>query len=217
MQWSSGKTNGLLCGSLSKLVDTNKRKWDVHVSEVLWAYRTTHKLSLGFTPFQLVYGVEAILPIELEITSLRTSFSRMCNKEETHAQRLVQLETLDEKRLQALQHLEATQQRRKARYDALIKKKKKPELKEGSLVMKYDGRVEKRLDKKLLRRWEGPFSVKKKFKNNTYLLEDANGQEVPGRANEYRLKVFYPRIPWPADPHAMHGDLLGGERCDTKK
>ena len=38
------------------------------------------------------------MPIELEITSLRTSFSRMCNKEETHAQRLVQLETLDEKR-----------------------------------------------------------------------------------------------------------------------
>ena len=144
------KTNGLLCGSLSKLVDTNKRKWDVRVLEVLWAYRTTHKISLGFTLFQLVYGVEAILPIELEITSLRTSFSRMCNKEETHAQRLVQLETLEEKRLQALQHLEATQQRRKARYDALIKKKKKPELKEGSLVMKYDGRVEKRLDKKLL-------------------------------------------------------------------
>ena len=76
--------------------------------------------------------------------------------------------------------------------------------------MKYDGRVEKRLDKKLLRHWEGPFKVKKKFKNNTYLLEDTNGQEVPGRANEYRLKVFYPRIPWPADSHAMHGDLLGG-------
>ena len=83
------KTNGLLCGSLSKLVDTNKRKWDVHVSEVLWAYRATHKLSLGFTHFQLVYGVEAILPIELEITSLHTSFSRMCNKEEAHVQRLV--------------------------------------------------------------------------------------------------------------------------------
>ena len=77
--------------------------------------------------------------------------------------------------------------------------------------MKYDGHVEKQLDKKLLRCWEGPFKVKKKFKNNTYLLEDANDQEATGHANEYRLKVFYPRIPWPVDPHAMHGDLLGGK------
>ena len=45
------KTNGLLCGSLSKLLDTIKKKWDVHVLEVLWAYRITHKLSLGFTYF----------------------------------------------------------------------------------------------------------------------------------------------------------------------
>ena len=158
------KTNGLLCGSLAKLVDAKKRKWDVHLPEVLWAYRTTHKLSLGFTPFQLVYGVEAILPIELEITSLCTSFARRKDDKETHAQRLVQLEVLDEKRLQALQTLEAAQQRRKAKHDTLTKKRKKAEIKEGSLVMRYDGRVEKRLDKKLLRRWEGPFKVKKKSK-----------------------------------------------------
>ena len=60
------------------------------------------------------------------------------------------------------------------------------------------------------------FRVKKKFRNNTYLLEDANGQEFPRCTNEHRLKVFYPRITWPADPHAMHGDLLGGEDVTPK-
>ena len=37
----------------------------------LWAYRTSVKTSIGFTPFQLVYGLEAVLPIECEISSLK--------------------------------------------------------------------------------------------------------------------------------------------------
>ena len=38
---------------------------------VLWAYRTSVKTSTGFTPFQLVYGLEVVLPIECEIPSLQ--------------------------------------------------------------------------------------------------------------------------------------------------
>lgn len=37
----------------------------------LWAYRTSVKTSTGFTPFQLVYSLEADLPIECEIPSLK--------------------------------------------------------------------------------------------------------------------------------------------------
>ena len=37
----------------------------------LWAYRTSIKSATGFTPFQLVYGMEAMLPIEFEIPSLK--------------------------------------------------------------------------------------------------------------------------------------------------
>ena len=38
---------------------------------VLWVYRTLVKTSIGFTPFQLVYGWEAVLPIECEIPLLQ--------------------------------------------------------------------------------------------------------------------------------------------------
>jgi len=40
----------------------------------LWAYRTTVKTSTGFTPFQLVYGLEVVLPIECEIPSLQMAY-----------------------------------------------------------------------------------------------------------------------------------------------
>ena len=35
-----------------------------------WTYRTSFKTSLGFTPLHLVYGQEALLPIEVELDSL---------------------------------------------------------------------------------------------------------------------------------------------------
>jgi len=37
----------------------------------LWAYRTATKTTTGFTPFQLVYGLEATLPIKCDISSFK--------------------------------------------------------------------------------------------------------------------------------------------------
>ena len=41
------------------------------IFSALWAYRTSTKTTTGFTPFQLVYDLEAVLPIECEIPSLQ--------------------------------------------------------------------------------------------------------------------------------------------------
>ena len=41
------------------------------MNAALWAYRTSFRTSLGFTPFHLVHGQEALLPIEVELSSLR--------------------------------------------------------------------------------------------------------------------------------------------------
>jgi transposase InsO family protein len=45
------KTNGILIGIIAKVVDGQRKKWDQHVGEALWAYRTAHKLATGYTPF----------------------------------------------------------------------------------------------------------------------------------------------------------------------
>ena len=51
---------------LQKMVVTSQN-WSKKLSFALWAYRT----SIGATPFSLVYGMEVVLPVEIEVGSLR--------------------------------------------------------------------------------------------------------------------------------------------------
>jgi hypothetical protein len=47
------------------------RQWLTELSSVIWSLRKTSSRATGFTQFFLVYGVEAILPTDLEDGSLR--------------------------------------------------------------------------------------------------------------------------------------------------
>ena len=38
---------------------------------VLWAYRTTVRALTGETPFKLAFSTEAIIPVEVGVSSLR--------------------------------------------------------------------------------------------------------------------------------------------------
>ena len=50
---------------VKNIVGENKKSWDNKIKYALWANRTTTKTSTGRTPFELVYGFEARLPINL--------------------------------------------------------------------------------------------------------------------------------------------------------
>jgi hypothetical protein len=64
-------TNKVLKTMIQRMVGENKTSWNLQLFSSLWAYRTSVKTSTGFTPFQLVHGIEAILLIECEIPSLK--------------------------------------------------------------------------------------------------------------------------------------------------
>jgi hypothetical protein len=48
------------------------RKWLQELSSVVWSLRTTPSRAMGFTPFFLVYGAEAVLPTDLVYRSPKT-------------------------------------------------------------------------------------------------------------------------------------------------
>ena len=51
---------------LTKICNTDKDDWDDKIPAVLWSYRATYKRSTNQTPFQLVYGQEAVIPLHFQ-------------------------------------------------------------------------------------------------------------------------------------------------------
>ena len=45
--------------------------WVTHLSDTLWAYKKSSKSATGFSPFSLVYRIEAISLAEVMTPSLR--------------------------------------------------------------------------------------------------------------------------------------------------
>ena len=85
----------------------------------LWAYRTSAKTATSFTPFQPVYGLEAMLPIECEISSLHLAIELLpaTSKEEKCFLYLAQL---DETRRIATLAVDAHKKCVKAQYDRSV-------------------------------------------------------------------------------------------------
>ena len=103
-------SNKVIEGILTKTVRSHHRDWAIRLLEVLWAYRTTWQNTIGFSPYELVYGRTATFPVEFEIQTLRTTLELNMDLDEAQKQRLNQLNELDEKQLVALHHTTIVQQ-----------------------------------------------------------------------------------------------------------
>jgi len=66
-------TNKVLKNIMKKTVQMNIKYWSDRLKYALWAYRITWKNTIGFSPYQLVYGKEVILPIEFQIHTFKFS------------------------------------------------------------------------------------------------------------------------------------------------
>ena len=63
----------------------------------LWDYTTAVNIASGFSPYQLVHGVDYVLPVECEIPSLKLEIELLPDTSALE-EHLVHLEQLDEQR-----------------------------------------------------------------------------------------------------------------------
>eukprot|EP00253_Pinus_taeda_P019291 PITA_19291 len=95
---------------LQRTIDKNRSNWHIMLYSALWAYQTSVKTATGFTPFQLVYGMESIFPIECEIPSLKLAIE-ILPETSSLEECLLHLEHLDEQRRDAATMNEAHKKR----------------------------------------------------------------------------------------------------------
>jgi hypothetical protein len=134
----------------------------------------------------LVYGIEAILPIEFEIPSFRIAINERLDESQSLKDRLERLKGLNEARQLSAQHIETMQRRRKVQFD---KRHKSRTLTPCMLVMLQDAR-KREFPGKFDALWLGPFVIKEVFPNNSVQLQNLDGLDFPTRTNGGRCKEY---------------------------
>ncbi|XP_042410200.1 uncharacterized protein LOC121999607 [Zingiber officinale] len=136
---------------------------------VLWVLQTMSKEGTGMTSFHLVYGGEAIIPVEVKIESDWTEHYDESNAE----RRCLKLDLVDETRAKAAVRLMAYRQRMKQNYNRRVIPRS---FQVGDLVWK---KVKPVGDvTKLGAPWAGPFKIVEKLRSGAYYLEDEDGQKL---------------------------------------
>lgn len=64
-------TNRIILQDLRTRLGNAKGSWSDELPSILWTYRTSHKTTTSKTPFMLAFGIEATLPVEISLPSLR--------------------------------------------------------------------------------------------------------------------------------------------------
>ncbi|MCO5609031.1 hypothetical protein L7F22_063252 [Adiantum nelumboides] len=185
------KANGIIASIIRKMVESKPKRWDNFLNGAIWAYRTTYRDATQFTPFNLVYGQEALQPIELNIPTIKLTGRQEQNNDEAWIDRLLTLVELEWKREEAYHCYERKALQLKDKLNEGLKDK---DIKEKSLVLRYNNALDNRFDAKFEHRWEGPSNVKKAFTGGYYQFVDLNGKEHSRKVNGYRLKPYLSRI-----------------------
>ncbi|XP_020107333.1 uncharacterized protein LOC109723399 [Ananas comosus] len=152
--------NKVIINLMKRYIGKYPRKWNEKLSEVLWACRTSVKMATGMTPFQLVYGDEAVVPAEITVPSLRVENQKELSPDEYSELMKDEMDKLYETRLMALNHLQAYQSRVCGAYNKKVRAKS---FAVGDLVLRLlfpIGRKD-RLYGKWSPNWEGPFQISK--------------------------------------------------------
>nr|CAN62989.1 hypothetical protein VITISV_023577 [Vitis vinifera] len=179
-------TNKTLITALKKRLEQAKGKWVEELPGVLWAYRTTPGRPTGNTPFALAYGMDAVIPTEIGLPTIRTDAAK---QSDANMELGRNLDWTDEVRESAAIRMADYQQRASAHYNRKVRPRA---FKNGTLVLRnfFENTTEVGAGK-FQANWEGPYIVSKASNNGAYHLQKLDGTPLLRPWNVSNLKQYY--------------------------
>jgi len=181
-------SNKSLVNIIKKLLEINKKSWHKKLVNALWADRVSQKKSIGMSPFELVYGTNAVFRTSLAIPVVK--LLQESGSEEDPMQRWIsQMIHLQQTREEVLHNTLKLQERIKKIYD---RKAKPDDFQIDDVVLRWDARNEdKRKHGKFDNLWKGAYKIAAYHGQNAFLLKEMNGDDYPGGSVNGRLLKRY--------------------------
>ena len=172
--------NRTLLNMLSIAAAEDERSWDLQLPTLMFAYRSSVQETTGSSPFNLMFGREARLPIDLELNlpagecytdkpveQLKNRFSRAYERVRSHMQ--------------------IAHQKQKTNYNRLARDKS---YSVDAEVWLHNPAVPRGANRKFHRPWQGPFKVMEKIGEVLYRIQDVKNPRRHFTVHFNRLKPF---------------------------
>ena len=167
-------------------MDDAKGLWVEELSSTLWAIRTTTHSETRDTPFNLTFGADAVIPVEIGINSIRVSHYDQGHNE---ANLRVNLDLLEEIREKAVTKAAARQSVVAQYYNQKVKPKV---FEEGDLVLRhYRASRSVGEHRKLSPTWEGPYLISSVVGKGAYRLQTLEGKKIANTWKAQHLRKYY--------------------------
>ena len=159
----------------------------MYLKYALWEKQIGTKKSIGTSPFQMVYGTNVVLPINLVLPMMKLWQDE--KEEPNHVTRRInQLIEVQQNWFEVDERLQKYQDNMKALFDH---KAKDREFLPGNLVLKWDARREhSEKHGKFYHIWYGPFKVTASEGKNSFLLENLDDKILNAPINGHYLKYY---------------------------
>ena len=173
---------------LCKFVQEKKENWDTFLDTCVFAYNTSRHESTLHTPFEVMFGRQATLPVDVEMegesqllpdATVGDDYENAMEDILSHRRDICQ---------KVKENIVKAQIKQKEAYDR--KHACPSSFKIGDVVLKKDNRRKKRKGGKLDPKWVGPYTIIGDLGKGSYRLELVEDPEFIERANGSHLKIY---------------------------
>lgn len=183
--------NQTLQRQLLKFIGSEQNQWDLYLESILFSYRVSKQDSTKHSPFFLMYGRQARLPVEFNTKNpedANTDQSEIGLDLNEHVEKMIMV------RKKALENINHAQKRQKKYYDAKHCKDKAM-YKVGAMVLLKNSRKCSRKGSKLEPNWSGPYKIAEVVGKGTFRLYNLkSSKKLATIVNIARLKLYHERM-----------------------